>query len=160
LAQIAVRLAALKGRGKEAKYLEQGLGQVPQLMENILAREGVVREVAQEVVARQRRVYYVGAGPNAVTAAERGVKAKKEAYVTAEGFELEQAIHGPQVAFESEDLLIPISVKGPAQARLADFLLVLSEIGPRVFLIGEAPTGETDELFKRDGWVHFAVCDT
>src|SRR5436190_16315079 len=44
LAQIAVRLAALKGRDKEAKYLEQGLGQVPGLMENILAREGEVRE--------------------------------------------------------------------------------------------------------------------
>ncbi len=158
LAQIAVRLAALKGHGKEAKYLEQGLGQVPRLMENILAREGEVREIAQEAAA-QRRMYYVGAGPNAVTAAEGALKAKEAAYVTAEGFELEQAIHGPQVAFESEDLLIPISVKGAAQPRLADFLLVLSEIGPRVFLIGEAPTGETGELFKRDGWVRFAVCD-
>lgn len=159
LAQIAVQLAALKGRDKEAKYLEQGLGQVPRLMENILAREGEVRGIAQEAVAQQRRMYYVGAGPNAVTAAEGALKAKEAAYVTAEGFELEQAIHGPQVAFESEDLLIPISVNGAAQSRLADFLLALSEIGPRVFLIGEAPTGETGELFKRNGWVRFAVCD-
>jgi glucosamine--fructose-6-phosphate aminotransferase (isomerizing) len=159
LAQIAVRLAALKGRDKEAKYLEQGLGQVPGLMENILAQEGEVREIAQEAAAQQRRIYYVGAGPNAVTAAEGALKAKEAAYVTAEGFELEQAIHGPQVAFESEDLLIPIGVKGAAQPRLADLLLALSEIGPRVFLIGEAPTGETGELFKRDGWVRFAVCD-
>src|SRR6266487_2343689 len=159
LSQIAARLAALLGQTKQAQRLEQGLAQIPSLMENILAREEEVRSIAREAVADSRRIYFVGAGPNAVTATEGALKAKEAAYVTAEGFELEQAIHGPQVAFESEDLLIPISVKGAAQPRLADFLLVLSEIGPRVFLIGEAPTGETGELFKRDGWVRFAVCD-
>lgn len=159
LAQIAARLAALKGLAKEAEHLEQGLRQVPGLMEDILAREDEVRLLAREAAAQQRRIYFVGAGPNAVTAPEGALKAKEAAYVTAEGFELEQAIHGPQVAFESEDLLIPISVRGAAQSRLADLLLGLSEIGPRVFLIGEAPTSETGELFKRDGWARFAVCD-
>ena len=101
----------------------------------------------------------MGAGPNAVTATEGALKAKEAAYVTAEGFELEQAIHGPQVAFETEDLLIPISVQGPGQARIADFLLAMSEIGLRVWLIGEAPTAETAELFKREGWARFPICD-
>src|SRR6266699_1088454 len=159
LGQIAARLAALLGHTQQAQRLEQGLARIPSLMENILAREDEVRSVAQEAVAQQQRIYFVGAGPNAVTATEGALKAKEAAYVTAEGFELEQAIHGPQVAFETEDLLIPIGVKGAAQPRLADFLLVLSEISPHVFLIGEAPTGETGELFKRDGWVRFAVCD-
>jgi len=63
------------------------------------------------------------------------------------------------VAFEREDLLIPISVKGPAHERMADFLLASSEIGPRVWLIGEAPAIQTSELFGRDGWARFAVCD-
>ncbi len=159
LAQIATRLAALKGNGEQAERLEQGLAQVPALMEHMLAREGEVQRIAQEAVAQQRRIYFVGAGPNAVTAPEGALKAKEAAYVTAEGFELEQAIHGPQVAFEREDLLIPISVKGPAQARVADFLLALSEIGSRVWLIGEAPETQTAELFGRDGWTRFAVCD-
>ena len=159
LAQIAARLAAFKGHAQEAGYLEQGLRQVPGLMENILAREDEVRLIAREAADQRRRIYFVGAGPNAVTAPEGALKAKEAAYVTTEGFELEQAIHGPQVAFESEDLLIPISVRGPAQARLADLLLALSEIGSRVFLIGEAPTSETGELFKRDGWARFAVSD-
>jgi glutamine---fructose-6-phosphate transaminase (isomerizing) len=159
LAQIATRLAALKGNGEQAERLEQGLAQVPALMEHMLAREGEVQRIAQEAVAQQRRIYFVGAGPNAVTAPEGALKAKEAAYVTAEGFELEQAIHGPQVAFEREDLLIPISVKGPAQARVADFLLALSEIGSRVWLIGEAPDTQTAELFGRDGGTRFAVCD-
>jgi glucosamine--fructose-6-phosphate aminotransferase (isomerizing) len=128
-------------------------------MENILAREDEVRSVAREAVAQKQRIYFVGAGPNAVTATEGALKAKEAAYVTAEGFELEQAIHGPQVAFETEDLLIPISVQGPGQARMADFLLAMSEIGSRVWLIGEAPTAETAELYKREGWARFAICD-
>jgi glucosamine--fructose-6-phosphate aminotransferase (isomerizing) len=159
LGQIAARLAALLGHTQQAQRLEQGLAQIPSLMENILAREDEVRSVAREAVAQQQRIYFVGAGPNAVTATEGALKAKEAAYVTAEGFELEQAIHGPQVAFETEDLLIPISVQGPGQARMADFLLAMSEIGSRVWLIGEAPTAETAELFKREGWARFAICD-
>jgi glutamine---fructose-6-phosphate transaminase (isomerizing) len=159
LAQIAVHLARLKGYSEQAERLEWGLGQIPALMDHILAREAEVQQIAQEAVAHQRRIYFVGAGPNAVTAPEGALKAKEASYVTAEGFELEQAIHGPQVAFESEDLLIPISVKGPAQARIADFLLALSEIGSRVFLLGTAPNAETAALFSRDGWTRFALCD-
>ncbi len=159
LGQIAARLAALHGHAQQARRLEQGLAALPALMEQILAREDEVRQIAQEAVAHQRRLYFVGAGPNSVTAPEGALKAKEAAYVTAEGFELEQAIHGPQVAFESEDLLIPISVKGPAQSRMADFLLAMSEIGPRVWLIGEAPDAQTAELFSRDGWARFALAD-
>jgi glucosamine--fructose-6-phosphate aminotransferase (isomerizing) len=159
LGQIAARLAALLGHTQQAQRLEQGLAQIPSLMENILAREDEVRSVAREAVAQKQRIYFVGAGPNAVTATEGALKAKEAAYVTAEGFELEQAIHGPQVAFETEDLLIPISVQGPGQARMADFLLAMSEIGSRVWLIGEAPTAETAELYKREGWARFAICD-
>src|SRR5579864_6040637 len=65
LAQIATRLAALKGNSEQAERLEQGLAQVPALMEHMLAREGEVQRIAQEAVAQQRRIYFVGAGPNA-----------------------------------------------------------------------------------------------
>jgi len=159
LAQIAARLAALLGHPEPAQRLEQGLMQLPALMENILAREDEIRAIAQEAVAHQRRIYFIGAGPNAVTAPEGALKAKEAAYVTTEGFELEQAIHGPQVAFELEDLIVPISVKGNAQDRMADFLLALSEIAAHVCLIGEAPSVETAALFKRSGWSRFAIAD-
>src|SRR6266487_4760105 len=160
LSQIAARLAALLGQTKQAQRLEQGLAQIPSLMENILAREDEVRSIAREAVADSRRIYFVGAGPNAVTATEGALKAKEAAYVTAEGFELEQAIHGPQVAFETEDLLIPISVKGAAQERIRDFLLALSEIGSRTWLLGEAPDAETAKLFQRANWSRFALADS
>src|SRR2546421_6821814 len=159
LSQIAARLGELTGNESQAQRLKQGLAQLPALMEDILSRENEVRQIAQEAVAQSRRIYFVGAGPNAVTAPEGALKAKEAAYVTTEGFELEQAIHGPQVAFEVDDLLIPISVNGAGQSRMADFLLALSEIGSRVWLIGEAPTLETAGMFRRQGWSRFAVCD-
>lgn len=159
LSQVAARLATKLGNAEQARLLEQGLQQLPACMEHILAREDEVRRIAQEAVTKQRRIYFLGAGPNAATAPEGALKAKEAAYVTTEGFELEQAIHGPQVAFEREDLLIPIGVKGPAQPRMADFLLATSEIGSRVWLIGEVPAPELAELFHRDGWAHFPICD-
>jgi glucosamine--fructose-6-phosphate aminotransferase (isomerizing) len=159
LGQISARLAAALGHSQQAQRLEHGLAQIPSLMEDILAREDEIRSVAREAVANSRRIYFVGAGPNALTASEGALKAKEAAYVTAEGFELEQAIHGPQVAFEAADLLIPISVKGQGQARMADFLLAMSEIDSRTWLIGQAPTTETEELFKHEGWSRFAICD-
>ena len=160
LGQIATRLTALSGHSEVAKRLEQGLAQLPALMEDILAREDEVRQIAEEAVANSRRLYFIGAGPNAVTGPEGALKAKEASYVTAEGFELEQAIHGPQVAFETEDLLIPISVKGPAQPRMADLLLALSEIGPHIWLIGDAPDKEIAGLFDRPGWGLFALYDS
>jgi glutamine---fructose-6-phosphate transaminase (isomerizing) len=159
LSQVAVRLGELTGNEEQAQRLKQGLAQLPTLMEDILSRENEVRQIAQEAVSHSRRIYFVGAGPNAVTAPEGALKAKEASYVTTEGFELEQAIHGPQVAFEVDDLLIPISVKGAAQSRIADFLLALSEIGSRVWLIGEAPSQETAGLISRQGWSRFGVCD-
>lgn len=157
LAQIAARLAALNGRTREAQALEQGLAHLPSAIEDILAREDDVRQVANESASRNRRLFFIGAGPNAVTAPEGALKAKEAAYVTAEGFELEQAIHGPQVSFEKEDVLILICAPGPAQSRMADLLLALHEIGSRVWLVGEAPSPETAALFDGERWKLFAI---
>jgi glutamine---fructose-6-phosphate transaminase (isomerizing) len=160
LAQIAARLARLNGLAEQGQRLEQGLISIPTLVEGILARENEVRQVAEEAVQQQRRIYFVGAGPNAASASEGALKAKEAAYVTAEGFELEQAIHGPMVAFEEQDLLVPISVNGAAQQRMGDFLQALNEIGPRVWLIGTAPDDNTEQLFQQCmDWSRFALAD-
>lgn len=159
LGQIAARLAALHGLTEQAQRIEEGLARIPALIEDMLAREDAIRQIAQEAVAQQRRLYFVGAGPNAYTGPEGALKAKEATYVTAEGFELEQAIHGPQVAFETEDVVIPISVQGGAQTRMTDFLLALSEIGSRVWLVGDMPDKATSEAFSREGWSRFSIGD-
>jgi glucosamine--fructose-6-phosphate aminotransferase (isomerizing) len=159
LAQIATRLAALQARPQQAQQLEQNLAHIPSLMESILRRVDTLRHIAADVVTAQRRIYFLGAGPNAATAPEGALKAKEASYVTAEGFELEQAIHGPLISFEANDLIIPISVPGPAQARMADLLLGLSEINPQLLLLGDAPNAETAALLQRPHWTRFALTE-
>jgi glucosamine--fructose-6-phosphate aminotransferase (isomerizing) len=160
LSQVAARLASLAGHSEQAQALEKGLSQVPALMENILAREGEVQQVAQDAAQQQRRIYFVGGGPNAATATEGALKAKEASYVTTEGFELEQFLHGPEMAFEAEDLLVPINVEGPARQRMADLLLAMSEVSERTWLIGTAPNVEAEALFQRQGWSRFALGDS
>ncbi len=157
LAQVAACLATLNGHSETARQLEQGLQQIPPLMEDILAREDTLYQAALEAVQQQRRLVFVGTGPNAPTASEGALKAKEAAYVTAEGFELEQFIHGPLVAFEATDLLIPISVKSPTQPRLAELLAGISEIGSAVLLLGDFPSEESSSLFQRDAWSRFSL---
>src|SRR5438445_7802257 len=53
LGQIATRLATLLGKTEQALRLEQGLRQVPALMENMLTREDEVRSIGQETAAKQ-----------------------------------------------------------------------------------------------------------
>ncbi len=156
LAQIAARLAALRGNTQVAQQIEQGLGLLPTSIEQVFLHEDTLKRVAQDVVAQQRRLFFVGAGPNAAIAPEGALKAKEAAYVTAEGLELEQAIHGPFVGFEANDLVVIVSVQGPAQPRIGDFLHALHEIGARVLLLGTIPTADT-ALFTSDGWTHLAL---
>ncbi len=157
LAQVATRLAELRGSIEAARKLEQGLLALPAQIEHLLLREDAIQRVAQDVVAQQRRVVVIGAGPNAATAPEGALKAKEAAYITIEGLELEQAIHGPFVAFEAHDLIIPISVQGPAQPRIADLLRALHTLDTHVFLLGEPPTAETTNLFTHTGWSSFPL---
>ena len=156
LAQIAARLAALRGNTQVAQQIEEGLGLLPTFIEQVFLHEDTLRQVAQDVVAQQRRIFIVGAGPNTAIAPEGALKAKEAAYVTAEGLELEQAIHGPFVGFEVTDLVVIVSVQGPALPRIGDFLHALHEIGSSVLLLGTIPTPAT-HLFTSEHWIHIAL---
>ena len=157
LAQIAARLAPSFGNAQVAQKLEHDLIALPALMEQIFQYEDALQKIARDIATNQRRVLVVGAGPNAATATEGALKAKEAAYITIEGLELEQAIHGPLVAFEPHDLIIVISVEGPSQPRIADFLRALNEIDTHVLLLGTAPTPDTAELFPRAEWQQIAL---
>ncbi len=155
LAQIAAALARITGKQAQAHELEEGLACLPAFIEDILQREQVIRPIAQEAVANQRRIYFVGAGPNAVTAWEGALKAKEASYVTAEGFELEQAIHGPLVAFEKNDLIIPLSIQGGGQTRMHDLLLALRDLGCQTWLLTDAASKENS--FQQASWTQFTL---
>lgn len=151
IGQVAVHVARLNGLSEQAQHLQQGLERIPATMNQILANEQKIQAVAREVVQQQRRLYFIGAGPNTATAWEGALKAKEASYVTAEGSELEQAIHGPLVAVEANDLVIPIYVPGKAQTRMNDLLRGLSEIHPRLWLPGTVTDEQIHMLLNRPG---------
>lgn len=153
LAQIASRLSSLRSSNQAERNLAEGLGLIPAYIEQIFLHEDTLRGIAQNVIARNRRVFYVGAGPNAPIAKEGALKAMEASYITAEGYELEQVIHGPFVSFEPGDLVVVLSVKGPSQQRIADFLHALNEIGTHVLLLGVVPLDDV-RLFSQEGWTH------
>ncbi len=157
LAQLAAAIAAQLGHTETAQDLHHDLERIPALMEDILSREDLLRSVAHEAIQQQRRIYFIGAGPNAATAPEGALKAKEAAYITTEGFELEQAIHGPMIAFEEHDLVVPISIAGPTQTRMADFLLAQHDIGTQLLLLGEVPNTQIVTLFAHSHWQHFPL---
>jgi glucosamine--fructose-6-phosphate aminotransferase (isomerizing) len=156
LAQLATKLAEQNGEQEIAQQFEQGLAKLPGAIEDVLRCEGEIAQVAQEAIANKRRIYLIGAGPNAVTAQEGALKVKETAYVTVEGFELEQGIHGPMMAFEQEDLLIPIHVQGAATERMGDFMAVLSEMGTHTWVVGGIPQAAQGFL-QHPTWQQFTL---
>ncbi len=123
----------------------------------MLAREDEVRQVANEAAAHERRLFFMGAGPNAVSGPEGALKAKEAAYVTAEGFELEQAIHGPQVSFEKRGPDDPGLRARPGTIAHGRSAAGIARNWARVWLVGEAPSAETAALFDGDRWKLFAI---
>ena len=86
LAQVAARLAALNGNTEQARALEQGLERMPGLMEGILSRENDARQVANEAAAHNRRLYYIGAGPECRHRAGRRAQGERSRLCYSRGF--------------------------------------------------------------------------
>lgn len=134
LAMIAAELG--ERTGANVTDLRGALPRLPELIEALLAREDDVRPVASRL-AERGRMTLIGAGPNAVTAREGALKVKESSYLSAEGFELETALHGALPAVLSGDVAVVIAAHGPALARTADAVRALGLIGAHVFVVAD-----------------------
>jgi glucosamine--fructose-6-phosphate aminotransferase (isomerizing) len=134
LALIATELGAR--RGADVGELRAALVRLPELIEALLAREDDVRPVAA-LLAEAGRMTLIGAGPNAVTAREGALKVKESSYLTAEGLELETALHGALPAVTRDDLAVVIAARGPALARTGDAARALGLIGAHLMVVAD-----------------------
>ncbi|MCX6023365.1 MAG: SIS domain-containing protein [Chloroflexi bacterium] len=140
LACVAVELARRSGN-PASEALADGLLRLPDALQTLLAQEPLVKRIAEEALARRASFAFVGSGPNAATAPEAALKVKEGAHVTAEGFGIEQFLHGPLVAVAPNDLVTLIAPPGPSQRRALETLAAVSEIGAPVWLLGAAAFG-------------------
>lgn len=116
--------------------LRRALRDLPDSITALLAREQEVYPVAQSL-AQVGRLALAGAGPNAVTAREGALKVKESSYLTAEGFELETALHGALQAIQAGDVAAVIAAHGPAMERTVDMVRALHLIGARLLIVAD-----------------------
>jgi len=138
LAQVATALGESRGSAATRSF-RQALGQLPDQVAGVLAREDEVLPIARN--AASRRVYAVGAGPNEATALEAVIKVREAAQGWIDGLAIEQFLHGPLVATNADDVAVVVNVAGRAAERVGQIARVLDAVGARVWLIGAGVEG-------------------
>jgi glucosamine--fructose-6-phosphate aminotransferase (isomerizing) len=95
----------------------------------------------------ERGLDFVGAGPNAWTAAEGALKTREAAHVFAAGWQAEQLMHGPAWALGPRDALVCLDGGGPGAARLAELADAIEARGARVHRFAALELGEALSVF-------------
>jgi glutamine---fructose-6-phosphate transaminase (isomerizing) len=134
LAQIATELGA--------EQFREPLAGLPDHVQTILDREDEILPVSKEAV--DRRVYAIGAGPNAVSAIEAVIKVREAAYGWIDALPAEQFLHGPMVAFNEGDLAAIINVPGVATHRMGEITAALNAMGGKLWIVGDGVDAASD----------------
>jgi glucosamine--fructose-6-phosphate aminotransferase (isomerizing) len=136
LAQLAVRL------GAELDAIDA----VPAAVGVALAAPlGLPSPRALEVP--ERGLDFVGAGPNAWTAAEGALKVREAAHVFAAGWAAEQLMHGPAWALGPRDALVCLDGGGHGAERLKELADAVEAQGARVHRFAAPELGEALSVF-------------
>jgi glutamine---fructose-6-phosphate transaminase (isomerizing) len=129
------------------------LGTVPASVERAL------HEPRPEVHPPERLLSFVGAGPNQWTAAEAALKVREASYAAAEGFSVEQFLHGPAVALDGRDTLVVLDGGGPAAERLVQTASAGDEAGANVHYVSAVGSNEHLSIFPLTATVQRIALD-
>lgn len=103
----------------------------------ISTSERPVKKTVSEFV-KISKMFFVGAGPNLVTAKEAALKIKESSFLAAEAFELEEILHGPWAVFDGETLVVIIVPSGPSQQRAKDLIAASRRVGAKTMVISDS----------------------
>ncbi|QIN85305.1 SIS domain-containing protein [Rubrobacter tropicus] len=146
VAVLALLAGRLGGHRTGAETLGVGVleDEIPAALRMALGVEDGVTDLARKHLGR-RRIWLVGAGPNAVTAAEIALKIKETSYLQAEGLPTETMLHGPFQCVEADDLFVLIAPEGPARKRTLEIADLAEDVGAAVIVVddgsGDVPAG-------------------
>lgn len=127
----ALALLAAESGGDDAT--RRALGAVPDLLALLLGQESWDGLGAR--LATRRHFWFVGGGPNAVTAREGALKLSETAWVPATAFDPESFLHGPSAALEADDAVVLVAPPGPARARVLDVARAARAIGAEALVL-------------------------
>ncbi len=118
--------------------LSAAFERVPELYRRRIAADQREREAAERF-RNYRRIIFLGAGPNYVSAREAALKMKEATFTYAEALQLEEFLHGPTAAVDDQTLVVLIAPLGAATERAIAAAQALSEIGAaRLALVSPA----------------------
>ncbi len=136
LADLAQRMARhLPDQGPEAEAAAE-LDRLPELLRSALALEDQVKELARRYRERQR-FWFLGGGPNMVTAYEAALKMMEANYTASTGMQIEEFIHGPISSLAASDVVVIIAPPGPSHSRALDILQAARIIGAETIALAE-----------------------
>jgi glucosamine--fructose-6-phosphate aminotransferase (isomerizing) len=148
---LALELGRLRGKLEKTDLdrWSSWLGALPGHVDATLALEP---EIAAFVARARLGAYwfFVGSGPNAITAPEIALKMKETNYAAAEGYEVEEAGHGRLQPLDERSIVVLIATDHAADARLRDIAAAVREIGAQVVVIG---SDVTDLARPEEEWI-------
>lgn len=112
LTLMALKLAKEKGSISESIYRQHlyELEQIPELVAQALESDGVIKEIARNMVMAQNALY-LGRGVNFPVALEGALKLKEISYIHAEGYPAAEMKHGPIALIDEAMPVVVIATK-------------------------------------------------
>lgn len=157
--QIGIELMKHLGSGESDRLqqVEAELKQLPEITVNVLKSvDDLCKRLAGEY-AECDRYYFAGAGPNVPNALEAALKIMETSYVSAQGFETEQLLHGPWVSMGERNALVVLAPNGTCRERNVDLVKAAKELGaPTIGLVGE---GDSELRSLCDDFVQLPAAD-
>lgn len=111
LTLMALKLAKEKGSISESVYRQHlyELEQIPDLVAQALESDGVIKEIARNMVMAQNALY-LGRGVNFPVALEGALKLKEISYIHAEGYPAAEMKHGPIALIDVQMPVVVVAV--------------------------------------------------
>jgi glucosamine--fructose-6-phosphate aminotransferase (isomerizing) len=136
LALLALHLGRLRGTLGEAacRELLESLARVPHLMEQALASEPALEELARSLM-EARDFLYLGRGINYPIALEGALKLKEISYIHAEGYPAGEMKHGPIALIDERMPVVALCPQGRVYEKMLSNVQEVKARGGRVIAI-------------------------
>lgn len=137
LAIVALLLGRMRAMSKDqGQELVRELQLIPEKVEQILAIDGKIREIA-EIYAGANNFLYLGRGINFPVALEGALKLKEISYVHAEGYPAAEMKHGPIALIDANMPVVFVSPRGNNEKILGNMEEVRARKGKIIAVVNQ-----------------------
>jgi glucosamine--fructose-6-phosphate aminotransferase (isomerizing) len=149
LACLAIAAGRARGALSEAeeRKLVRALIEVPRHMNQVLAMESKIEEIAQSI-AKSRDVLYLGRGTSYPLALEGALKLKEISYIHAEGYAAGELKHGPIALIDESMPVIVIAPHDGVFEKTASNMQEVAARGGKIILVTD-PKGAKEAMMPQ-----------